>query len=198
MAAEFSDKPVLNAGDGAGQHPTQTLLDLMTIRLELGKIEGTKIALVGDLKYGRTVHSLSYALALFGADLSFVSPKNLTMPPQFVDELKEMKASVSETTSLEEAVTDVDIIYMTRIQKERFPDPAEYAKVADLYRVDLNLLSKGRSSLKIMHPLPRVTEISAEVDETEQAIYFGQAFNGVPVRMALLSLVSGIDMGVFK
>jgi aspartate carbamoyltransferase catalytic subunit len=198
LAAEFSDKPVLNAGDGAGQHPTQTLLDLMTIRLEKGSIEGQNIALVGDLKYGRTVHSLSHALALFGAKLTLVSPPNLAMPSEFVDELKEMKVDVNVTTSLEEGATAVDVLYMTRIQKERFPDPAEYKKVAGLYRVDLNLLSKAKSSLIVMHPLPRVTEIATEVDDTDKARYFQQAFNGVPLRMALLALVSGVDMGVFK
>ena len=198
LAAEFSSKPILNAGDGAGQHPTQTLLDLMTIRLEMGKIEGTRIALAGDLKYGRTVHSLSNALALFGVKFVFVSPPNLSMPQQIVEEIKELNLEVTETNSLEEAVADVDILYMTRIQKERFPDPTEYKKVAGLYQVDLNLLSKSKRSLKVMHPLPRVDEISSEVDATEQAIYFKQAFNGVPLRMALLALVSGIDMGEFK
>jgi aspartate carbamoyltransferase catalytic subunit len=198
LAAEYSDKPVINAGDGAGQHPTQTLLDLMTIRLEKGKIEGNNIALVGDLKYGRTVHSLSHALTLFGAKLTFVSPKSLTMPAEFVEQLKEMKADVDETTSIEDAVSDADVIYMTRIQKERFPDPAEYKKVAGLYRVDMNLLSKGKNSVIVMHPLPRVTEIATEVDATEKAKYFEQAFNGVPLRMALLALVSGADMGGFK
>lgn len=197
LAAEFSEKPVLNAGDGAGQHPTQTLLDLMTIRLERKSIEGSNIALVGDLRYGRTVHSLAYALSLFGAKLTFVSPQRLAMPTEMVDELKEAATDVMETNSLEEAVADVDVLYMTRIQKERFPDPAEYSKVAGLYKVDMNLLSKGKSSLIVMHPLPRVDEISNEVDSTGQAVYFKQAFNGVPLRMALLALVSGVDMGVF-
>lgn len=195
LAAEFSDKPVMNAGDGAGQHPTQTLLDLMTIRIEKKSIEGNNIVLVGDLKYGRTVHSLSYALAQFGASLTFVSPKNLSMPPEIVNELKDMKADVQETNNIEEAVGSADVLYMTRIQKERFPDPAEYTKVAGLYRVDMNLLSKGKSSLIIMHPLPRLDEIANEVDQTDRAVYFKQAFNGVPLRMALIALVSGVDMG---
>jgi aspartate carbamoyltransferase catalytic subunit len=197
LAAEFSEKPVLNAGDGAGQHPTQTLLDLMTIRLEKKKVKGNNITLVGDLKYGRTVHSLAYACAQLGASLTFVSPKNLPMPPEIVQELKEMSADITETVSIEDGVQNADVLYMTRIQKERFPDPAEYSKVAGLFRVDMNLLSKGKSSLIVMHPLPRVDEIASEVDDTEQAIYFKQAFNGVPLRMALLALVSGIDMEVF-
>jgi len=198
MAAEMSDRPVLNAGDGAGQHPTQTMLDLMTIKLEKKKIEGTHVALVGDLKYGRTVHSLSYALALFGAKLTFVSPPNLGMPPEVLVDLQEMNADLTQTNFLEEAVGQADVLYMTRIQKERFPDPAEYSKVAGLYKVDLNLLSKGKSSLIVMHPLPRVTEIAPEVDMTKHAVYFKQAFYGVPLRMALLALVSGVPMGEFK
>jgi len=198
MAAEMSEKPVLNAGDGAGQHPTQTLLDLMTIKLERKKLEGTHVALVGDLKYGRTVHSLSYALALFGAKLTFVSPPNLSMPPEVLVDLQEMNADLTQTHFLEEAVGQVDVLYMTRIQKERFPDPTEYNKVAGLYKVDLNLLSKGKSSLIVMHPLPRVTEIAPEVDSTKHAVYFKQAFYGVPLRMALLALVTGVPMGEFK
>jgi aspartate carbamoyltransferase catalytic subunit len=198
MAAEMSEKPVLNAGDGAGQHPTQTMLDLMTIKLERKKIEGTHVALVGDLKYGRTVHSLSYALALFGAKLTFVSPPNLSMPPEVLVDLQEMNADLTQTHFLEEAVGQVDVLYMTRIQKERFPDPTEFNKVAGLYKVDMNLLSKGKSSLIVMHPLPRVTEIAPEVDSTKHAVYFKQAFNGVPLRMALLALVTGVPMGEFK
>jgi len=198
MAAEMSEKPVLNAGDGAGQHPTQTLLDLMTIKLERKKIEGTHVALVGDLKYGRTVHSLSYALALFGAKLTFVSPPNLGMPPEVLVDLQEMNADLTQTNFLEEAVGQVDVLYMTRIQKERFPDPTEFNKVAGLYKVDMNLLSKGKSSLIVMHPLPRVTEIAPEVDATKHAVYFKQAFYGVPLRMALLALVTGVPMGEFK
>jgi aspartate carbamoyltransferase catalytic subunit len=198
MAAEMSEKPVLNAGDGAGQHPTQTMLDLMTIKLERKKIEGTHVALVGDLKYGRTVHSLSYALALFGAKLTFVSPPNLGMPPEVLVDLQEMNADLTQTHFLEEAVGQVDVLYMTRIQKERFPDPSEFNKVVGLYKVDLNLLSKGKSSLIVMHPLPRVTEIAPEVDSTKHAVYFKQAFYGVPLRMALLALVTGVPMGEFK
>jgi len=198
MAAEMSEKPVLNAGDGAGQHPTQTLLDLMTIKLERKKIEGTHVALVGDLKYGRTVHSLSYALALFGAKLTFVSPPNLSMPPEVLVDLQEMNADLTQTHFLEEAVGQVDVLYMTRIQKERFPDPTEFSKVVGLYKVDMNLLSKGKSSLIVMHPLPRVTEIAPEVDATKHAVYFKQAFYGVPLRMALLALVTGVPMGEFK
>ncbi|MEF8879758.1 MAG: aspartate carbamoyltransferase [Candidatus Thermoplasmatota archaeon] len=191
LAAEFSESPVLNAGDGAGRHPTQCLLDLFTILTEKKKIEGNKVVLMGDLKYGRTVHSLAYALSLYGVDLTFVSPKSLKMPKEVIDECKELGVTPSSTSNLKKAVKDADVLYVTRIQKERFPDAEEYNKVAGIYKVDLDLLESARDDLIIMHPLPRVTEIEPEVDKTSNALYFKQAFNGVPVRMALLSLVTG-------
>jgi len=199
MAASLASVPVINAGDGAGQHPTQTLLDLYTLKKE-GLLENLRIALVGDLKYGRTVHSLAYALALYGATLFFVSPEALRMPEEVKMDLRaagaagaaeaEAGAEVFETSDLSAVVKEVDVLYVTRIQKERFPDPAEYRKVAGAYRVTRGLL-KENEDLVIMHPLPRVDEIDAAVDGTKNARYFKQAFYGVPVRMAVLSTLLG-------
>jgi aspartate carbamoyltransferase catalytic subunit len=194
LAAHFSTKPVINAGDGAGQHPTQTLLDLFTIRQQVGGIAGKKVVLVGDLKYGRTAHSLAEALAMFGADLTFVAPALLQMPKETAKQLEKEGARARLCSTLEEVIAEADVLYVTRIQKERFPDPSEYQKVAGSYRVDNVLLREAKKNLVIMHPLPRVDEIAPEVDSTENAKYFDQAFNGVPVRMALLSLVMGGDL----
>jgi len=191
LAAEFADAPVINAGDGAGRHPTQCLLDLFTILTEKKRIGKNKVVLLGDLKYGRTVHSLAYALALYGAELTFVSPTSLRMPKEVVEECKELGVEPVQMSSLEKAVRDADVLYVTRIQKERFPDAEEYNRVVGSYRVDNELLSNAREDLIVMHPLPRVSEIDPEVDKTSHAVYFKQAFNGVPVRMALLSLVMG-------
>jgi aspartate carbamoyltransferase catalytic subunit len=193
LATEFSDVPILNAGDGAGQHPTQTLLDLFTIRTEKGRLENLNISLVGDLRYGRTVHSLAYALSKFGNTINLVSPEGLEMPNEVVSYLKDKGMFGKACHALEEVITDTDILYVTRIQKERFPDPVEYEKVAGIYRVDEKLVSQGPAEMIIMHPLPRVQEIVPEVDTLPQAKYFIQAFNGVPVRMALLSMVMGGD-----
>ena len=153
MAAEYSKVPIINAGDGAGHHPTQTLLDLYTIMRE-SSLSELKIALVGDLKYGRTVHSLAYALSLYHADMTLISPKQLQMPDMIKRDLKKQGAKVSETTNLEEVIGNIDVLYITRIQKERFPDPAEYLKVAGSYRVTEELLKKERDNLIKMHPLP--------------------------------------------
>ncbi len=187
MAADYSKVPIINAGDGAGHHPTQTLLDLYTIMRESSLIE-LKIALVGDLKYGRTVHSLAYALSLYHADMTLISPKQLQMPDVIKKDLKKQGAAVSETTSIEDVIGDVDVLYVTRIQKERFPDPAEYQKMAGSYRITEELLKKARDNLIIMHPLPRVDEIDPAVDGTKFARYFEQSFYGVPVRMTLLAM----------
>ena len=191
LAAEFADSPVLNAGDGAGRHPTQCLLDLFTILTEKKKIKNNKIVLLGDLKYGRTVHSLAYALSIYGAELTFVSPASLKMPNEVINECKELGVEPTSTSNLDKAIKDADVLYVTRIQKERFPDAEEYNRVVGTYKVNNSLLEKGKTSLIVMHPLPRVTEIHPEVDSTSHAVYFKQAFNGVPVRMALLSLVMG-------
>lgn len=189
LASQFSSKPIINAGDGAGQHPTQTLLDLYTIRSEKGKIDNLNVVMVGDLKYGRTVHSLSYALALFGANLKFVAPTLIQMPSEIISHLKELGNTPTLSESLSENIQDADVLYVTRIQKERFPDEEEYLKVAGLYRVNNALLRNAKDDLIVMHPLPRVDEIDPEVDTTPHAIYFKQAFNGVLVRMALLGLL---------
>ena len=191
LAAEFAEAPVLNAGDGAGRHPTQCLLDLFTIKSEKKNIEGKNIVLLGDLKYGRTVHSLAYALSLYGANLTFVSPDSLKMPTEVLNECEELGAQPRNTSNLEKSIKNADVLYVTRIQKERFPDAEEYNQVVGAYKVDKNLLKNSRRDLVIMHPLPRVTEINPEIDKTTHALYFKQAFNGVPVRMALLSLVLG-------
>ena len=191
LAAEFANSPILNAGDGAGRHPTQCLLDLFTIKTEKKKIKNKKIVLLGDLKYGRTVHSLAYALSLYGAELTFVSPTSLKMPNEVTNECKDLGVEPAYTSSLEKAIKDADVLYVTRIQRERFPDAEEYNRVVGTYKINNELLKIGKKDLIIMHPLPRVTEIDPEVDSTPHAIYFKQAFNGVPVRMALLSLVLG-------
>ncbi|TAN47212.1 MAG: aspartate carbamoyltransferase, partial [Candidatus Methanoperedens sp.] len=173
--------------DGAGHHPTQTLLDLYTIMRE-SSLSGIRIALIGDLKYGRTVHSLAYALSLYHADVTLVSPAQLKMPEVIKNDLKKQGAVVRETTSIEDVVEEVDVLYITRIQKERFPYPAEYQKVAGVYRITEELLKKASDNLIIMHPLPRVDEIDPAVDRTKFARYFEQSFYGVPVRMALLAM----------
>ncbi|MCG2827947.1 aspartate carbamoyltransferase [Methanothermobacter sp. K4] len=185
--SDIVDVPVINAGDGAGQHPTQTLLDLYTMKRFFGKIESLNVALVGDLKYGRTVHSLAYALAVFGVRMSFVSPPELRMPDSVIHDLEGSGVEVTETQRLDDVIDDVDVLYVTRIQKERFPDPEEYSRIKGAYHIDRNMVS-GRE-LIVMHPLPRIDEISPEVDSLPQAMYFRQAFYGVPVRMALLKML---------
>lgn len=192
LAAEFTEKPVINAGDGAGQHPTQTMLDLFTIWTEKGSIENKNVVLVGDLKYGRTVHSLASALAVFGAHLTFVAPDTLQMPKEVAEYVEERGVPFQSSSNLEEVIESADVLYVTRIQRERFPDPAEYQQVVGSYRVDTELLKRARKDMIVMHPLPRVDEIAPEVDATPHALYFKQAFNGVPVRMALLALILGV------
>jgi len=184
--ADAIDIPVLNAGDGAGNHPTQTLLDLFTIREAHGTLEGLNVVLVGDLRYGRTVHSLSHALVRFGATLTLVSPDSLRMPAEIVSDLTAGGAKVTETTDLAGTIDEADVIYMTRIQKERFPDEDEYSKVAGIYMLTASDLAGAKGGMIIMHPLPRVNEIHPSVDSTRHARYFQQAFNGVVARMALL------------
>ncbi|UCE95493.1 MAG: aspartate carbamoyltransferase [Candidatus Bathyarchaeota archaeon] len=190
LAAEFASVPVINGGSGAEEHPTQALLDLYTIAKEKGSIDGLNVALVGDLRYGRTVHSLAYALSLCKVKLFFISPEILRMRREVSEVIKE-KIKVIEKSSLEEVISDIDVLYVTRIQKERFPDAAEYAKVKGSYRVDLELLEKAKEDMIVLHPLPRVDEIAPEVDETIHARYFQQVWNGIVVRMALLALILG-------
>ena len=190
MASEFVDVPVINAGDGAGHHPTQTLLDLYTIR-EAAGLDDLTIGIVGDLKYGRTVHSLSYALANFDVSQHFVSPESLALPREVVYDLHNEGAQVKEHQDLSAVLSELDVLYVTRIQRERFPDENEYQQVAGEYRIDAALLEDAREDLPVLHPLPRVDEIAPDVDETDHAWYFQQAHNGVPVRMALLDLLLG-------
>jgi len=190
LAAEFAKIPIINGGSGAEEHPTQALLDLYTITKEKRKIDDLKIAFVGDLRYGRTVHSLAYALSLYNIELYLVSPESLKMRREVLQTIKE-RIPVTEKTSLEKIIPLVDVLYVTRIQKERFPDPAEYAKVKGFYKIDLKTLSDAKKDLIILHPLPRVDEIAAEVDNTSYARYFQQVWNGIVARMASLSLILG-------
>ena len=190
LAAEFAQVPVINAGSGAEEHPTQALLDLYTILKEKGRIDGLSIALIGDLRYGRTVHSLAYALSLYKVKLFLVSPELLRMRREVSEAIKE-KISVVEKTGIEEVLPETDVLYVTRIQEERFPDPAEYAKVRGIYKIGVDVLKDVKEDMIIMHPLPRVDEIDDEVDETPHAKYFQQVWNGVVMRMALLALILG-------
>ena len=190
MAAEFATVPVINAGSGAEEHPTQALLDLYTMLREAGKIDGLNIALVGDLRYGRTVHSLAYALSLYKVKLYLVSPDLLKMRREVLDYVKG-RIKVIETKDIDEVIPDIDVLYATRIQKERFPDPAEYSKVKGSYQITLNTLRNAKSNLIVMHPLPRVDEVSVEVDATPHAKYFDQVRYGLMLRMTLLALVLG-------
>jgi aspartate carbamoyltransferase catalytic subunit len=191
LAADEARHPVINAGDGAGEHPTQTLLDLFTIKHERKSIDGNTIALVGDLKFGRTVHSLAVALAGYDCRLVMVAPPALKMPKEVLKQCQAGTAKVEETTSLSKAVEEADVLYMTRIQAERFGDPEEYRKVTGTYQVNSQSLTKAKKDLIVMHPLPRVDEIHPEIDAGPHARYFQQAANGVPVRMALLDRLLG-------
>ncbi|HSX26719.1 MAG TPA: aspartate carbamoyltransferase [Chlamydiales bacterium] len=189
LAADVIDKPVINAGDGSNQHPTQTLLDLYTIRESQGKIDGLNIAMVGDLKYGRTVHSLSLALANYPVRLYFVSPENLPLPDAISHDLKKKGIKFSFHSNIEDVISKVDILYMTRIQKERFSEGTD--SFVNTCRLKKKHLEKVKPNLKILHPLPRVDEIEESIDSTVFASYFQQAANGVPIRMALLALLLG-------
>jgi aspartate carbamoyltransferase len=190
-AADAVRIPVINGGDGAGQHPTQALLDVYTIRKEKGTLDGLTVTLAGDLKNGRTVHSLVYLLARFDIELIFVSPPQLKMPAGISEDLMEMGLGVTETEDLAGATRESDVVYVTRIQKERFEDPAEYERLKGAYVLDMAMVEQAKPGIAIMHPLPRVNEIKEEVDAYPGAAYFRQAHNGVAVRMALLALVTG-------
>ncbi len=190
LAAEFSSVPVINAGSGAEEHPTQALLDLYTMQREKGRIDGLTVGLVGDLRYGRTVHSLAYALAQYNVKLHLISPDQLRMRRDVLVEV-EKKIRVEESTSLKKLLPELDVIYMTRIQKERFPDLAEYEKVRGVYRLDAAELESAKAEAIVMHPLPRVDEISSDVDGTVHSKYFKQVWYGLLTRMTLISLVLG-------
>ena len=190
-ASEVASVPVVNAGDGANQHPSQTLLDLYSILQTQGTLEGLTINMVGDLKYGRTTHSLLQAMSHFNPKFIFTSPEELKMPKEYKDFLDRRNINYIETDSLDAHLNDCDILYMTRVQQERFTDPMEYERVKDVYTLNASMLSDVRENMKILHPLPRVTEIDQDVDETPYAYYFKQAENGLYVRMAIISYLLG-------
>lgn len=185
LASEVAKIPVINAGDGKNQHPTQTLLDLYTIKKIHGSLFNLNVALAGDLKYGRTVHSLAQALDKFNCKIFLVSPSILRMPEHVLEDL----GNYSEHESIQEVLEKADILYMTRIQRERFADENEYQKVKNIYMLNAEMLKNAKPNMKVMHPLPRVNEINKDVDETPYAHYFEQAKNGVIVRMALLGML---------
>ena len=191
LAAEAASVPVINGGDGSNQHPTQTILDLYTIQKIKGTLDGLHIGFVGDLKYGRTVHSLVIALSHFNPTFYFIAPDGLQMPEVYLDEIFQKKVKYYKTSDLARFSKSLDVLYVTRIQKERFPDPLEYEKFKDVYRIDEPFLHNVKKDLKIMHPLPRVGEIDKSIDKTPHAAYFEQAANGIPVRKALLALLLG-------
>lgn len=192
-ASEIASVPVVNAGDGANQHPSQTLLDMYTIQQTQGRLENLTINMVGDLKYGRTTHSLLQAMSHFNPTFVFTAPEELKMPAEYKAFLDSKGIRYTETTSLEEHLDSCDILYMTRVQQERFTDPMEYEKVKDVYRLDASMLSGVKPNMKILHPLPRVGEIDQDVDETPHAWYFKQAGNGLYVRMAIISYLLGYE-----
>ncbi len=191
-ASEVSPVPIINAGDGANQHPTQCLLDLYSIRKTQGTLENLDIAFVGDLKYGRTVHSLSIAMTMFNTRFHLVSPIELKLPSAVKRHIKEANLTYEQYTDFMEMMPKADIIYMTRIQRERFPDPLEYEKVKNAYILTKDMLEYSKNNMKVLHPLPRVNEITEDVDESPKAYYFQQALNGVYVRQALITYILGL------
>lgn len=192
FASEISSVPVINAGDGANQHPTQTLLDLFSIRKTQGTLDNLNIFLVGDLKYGRTVHSLMMAMSRWNATFNFISPEELRMPDEYKLYLDNIGLKYYEHTDFTDIVSKADIIYMTRVQRERFSDPIEYEKVKNVYVLRNSMLKNTKPSMKILHPLPRVNEIHIDVDKNPKAYYFEQALNGVYTRQAILCTLLGI------
>jgi aspartate carbamoyltransferase len=191
MAAEYATKPIINAGDGIGEHPTQALLDLFTISEELGDIDGLTVTLLGDLKYGRTVHSLARLLSLYEVKLNYISPEILKMPAEIIEEIKEKDVPQNEYTTLDDVLPETDVLYVTRVQKERFEDLGQYEQAKNAYVITPETLDQAREKMIVMHPLPRVGEISMEVDDDPRAAYFRQMEFGLYVRMALLAMVLG-------
>jgi len=191
LAAQYARKPIINAGDGIGEHPTQALLDLFTIEEELGRVDGLTVTMLGDLKYGRTVHSLARLLSLFAVRLNYVSPDILRMPPELVAELRERKVPQAEHASLEPALPDSDVLYVTRVQKERFENQDDYERVRGAYVITPETLRQAKDEMIVMHPLPRVGEIAMELDDDPRAAYFRQMEYGLYIRMALLAMVLG-------
>ena len=199
LASTTSKKPVINAGDGSNQHPSQTLLDLYTIKEEKGTLSNLSIAFVGDLKYGRTVHSLVKALTHFNPTIYFVSPKILQMPTYLIDDLDKNNIKYEILEDFRDCLDKIDVFYMTRIQKERFPDIEDYQKVKGVYVINKeNILGKCKEDMIILHPLPRVDEISTDLDETKHALYFKQVKNGIPVRQAMMMKVLDKVKDTFK
>lgn len=190
-AARYARKPIINAGDGVGEHPTQALLDLFTIVEELGSAENLTVTLLGDLKYGRTVHSLARLLSLYNVKIHYIAPDILRMPPEIIAELDEKGVPQAEHTTLDEVLPESDVLYVTRVQKERFENPADYEGVKNAYIITPETLSQAKERMIVMHPLPRVGEISMEVDDDPRAAYFRQMEYGLYVRMALLAMVLG-------
>ncbi len=190
LAAQYAKKPIINAGDGTGEHPTQALLDLFTIREEMGKVDGLTVSMLGDLKYGRTVHSLARLLSLFDVQLNYISPEILRIPAEIIDELPRTMPQ-KEYNSLDEALPDTDVLYVTRVQKERFASVEEYESVQGSYVINPELMTQAKQEMIVMHPLPRVGEISMEFDADPRAAYFRQMEYGLYVRMALLAMVLG-------
>jgi aspartate carbamoyltransferase len=189
--ADGAGVPVINGGDGAGQHPTQALMDVYTIQKERGRLNNLTVTLAGDLKNGRTVHSLSWVLGKYGPRFYFVSPEELKMPADITQALRDDGIEIIESTSLSAAAARSDVLYMTRIQKERFTDEDQYQRLKGSYVVNRELIESAKRGITILHPLPRVDEISREVDEYEGSAYFRQAANGVPIRMAVIALITG-------
>ncbi len=191
-ASEFSKVPIVNAGDGANQHPSQTLLDLYSIKKTQGTLDGINIMMVGDLKYGRTVHSLLQALSHFNTKFTFVAPPELRMPEEYKQFLRDKGLEYTETTEIDDAINEADIVYMTRVQRERFTDPMEYERVKNVYVLKNSMLDGTKENMRILHPLPRVGEIAYDVDQNPKAYYFNQTENGVYTRMAIISYLLGV------
>ncbi|MEX1019825.1 MAG: aspartate carbamoyltransferase [Litorilinea sp.] len=191
MAARYAAKPIINAGDGVGEHPTQALLDLFTIVEDLGNVDGLRVAMVGDLKYGRTVHSLTKLLVNYDVEFAFVSPDILQMPQDVLDVVDGKQKKYLLTQDIRDVIGDVDVLYVTRVQKERFTDLTEYDRVKDQYVVDEEIMAAAKAKMIVMHPLPRVNEIAYAVDDDPRAAYFRQMRNGMYIRMALLASVLG-------
>ena len=191
-ASEISKVPVINAGDGANQHPSQTLLDLYSIKKTQGRLENINIMMVGDLKYGRTVHSLLQALSHFNPTFTFVAPPELEMPQEYKDYLSDRGIAFVEKREIDQEINEADIVYMTRVQKERFSDPVEYERVKNVYVLRNSMLVDTKPNMRILHPLPRVNEIDTDVDNNPKAYYFQQTQNGVYVRMAIISYLLGV------
>lgn len=191
-ASEVSSVPIINAGDGSNQHPSQTLLDLYSIKKTQGTLDNIHVMMAGDLKYGRTVHSLIHALSHFNARFTFVAPKELSLPEEYKTFMKEKNIEFTETTDIMEHINDADILYMTRVQKERFVDLMEYERVKNAYVLKNRMLKDTKDNLRVLHPLPRVKEIRTDVDSNPKAYYFEQARNGVYARMAIITYLLGI------